>query len=75
MDGRQQITRTSLLGRFYYSKLTYITKKIAEQTNCLPVFRYALRTDDHILEWHLTLPLWVIEKINNPTFDVVNDVN
>jgi hypothetical protein len=31
--------------------------------------------DDHILEWHLTLPLSVIEKINNPTCDVVNDVN
>ena len=32
--------------------------------------------DDHILEWHLTLPLSVIEKkINNPTCDAVNDVN
>ena len=31
--------------------------------------------DDRVLEWHLTLPLSVIEKINNPTCDVVNDVN
>ena len=39
---------------------------------CLP-----LRTDDHILEWSSALDTSVIDngKINNPTFDVVNDVN
>jgi hypothetical protein len=36
-----------------------------------------LRTDDHILEWSSALDTSVIDnwKINNPTFDVVNDVN
>ena len=35
-----------------------------------------LRTHDHILEWQLhDTSLSVIEKINNPTCDVVNDVN
>ena len=50
-----------------------ITKKIAEQTICLPVFRYA----HHILEWSSALDTSVIDnwKINNPTFVVVNDVN
>jgi hypothetical protein len=39
---------------------------------CLP-----LCTDDHILEWLSALDTSVIGnwKINNPTFDVVNDVN
>ena len=39
---------------------------------CLP-----LRTDDHILEWSSALDTSVIDnwKINNPTFDVVNDVD
>ena len=36
-----------------------------------------LRTDDHILEWSSGLDTSVIDnwKINNPTFDIVNDVN
>jgi hypothetical protein len=39
---------------------------------CLP-----LCTDDHILEWSSALDTSVIDKwkINNPTFDVVNDAN
>jgi hypothetical protein len=28
-----------------------------------------------VINWQLVLPLSVIEKINNPTCDVVNDVN
>jgi hypothetical protein len=59
--------------RFYYSKLTWYNQENCwtnKSFTCLP-----LRTDDHILECHLTLPLSVIEKINNPTCDVVNDVN
>jgi hypothetical protein len=38
---------------------------------------FPLRTDDHILEWSSALDTSVIDnwKINNPTFDVVNDVN
>ena len=50
---------------FYYSKLTWYN-----QENC-----WTNKSDDHILKWHLTLPLSVIEQINNPTCDVVNDVN
>jgi hypothetical protein len=36
-----------------------------------------LRTDDRILEWSSALDTSVIDnwKINNTTFDVVNDVN
>jgi hypothetical protein len=36
-----------------------------------------LCTDDHILEWSSALDTSIIDnwKINNPTFDVVNDVN
>ena len=46
--------------RFYYSKLTWYN-----QENCWTnksFTRLPLRTDDHILEWPLTLPLSVIEK-------------
>ena len=51
-----------------------ITKIIAEQTNRLPVFCYARTLT---LEWLSALDTSVIAywKINNPTFDVVNDVN
>ena len=52
-----------------------ITKKIVEQTNRLPVFRYAvMHRRSHI---RMALDISVIGnwKINNPTCDVVNDVN
>ena len=54
-----------------------ITKKIAEQTNRLPVFHYAPTITYNVLEWSSALDTSVIDhwKINNPTFDVVNDVN
>ena len=46
--------------RFYYSKLTWYN-----QENCWTNKSFtclSLRTDNHILEWHLTFPLSVIEK-------------
>jgi hypothetical protein len=54
-----------------------LTKKIAEQTNRLPVFRYARTITYNVLEWSSALDISFIDhwKINNPTFDVVNDVN
>jgi hypothetical protein len=61
--------------RFYYSKLTWYNKENCwtnKSFTCLP-----LRTDDHILELSSALETSVIDnwKINNPTFDFVNDVN
>ena len=60
---------------FYYSKLTWYNKENCwtnKSFTCLP-----LSMDDHILEWSSALDTSDIDnwKINNPTFDVVNNVN
>ena len=69
------MTKRILNPNFYYSKLTWYNKEnwwTNKLFTCLP-----LRTDDHILEWSRALDTSVIDnwKINNPTFDAVNDVN
>ena len=53
----------------WYNKENCWTNK---SFTCLP-----LRTDDHILEWSSALDTSITDnlKINNPTFDVANDVN
>ena len=59
--------------RFYYSKLTWYNEDnwwTNKSFTCLQ-----LCTDDHILEWSSALDTSGNWKINNPTFDVVNDVN
>jgi hypothetical protein len=52
-----------------------ITKKIAEQENRLPVFRYARTITYNVLEWSSALDTSVIDhwKINNPTFDPIRN--
>jgi hypothetical protein len=69
------LTHDFVFNFFYYSKLTWYNKENCwtnKSFTCLP-----LRTDDHILKWSSALDTSVIDnwKINNPTFDVVNDVN